>query len=175
MSTLTEGFWGLEDGRDMDSREVLLILHLIGAFLLTAGAGAATAFGIRAGTTTNTHVIAATTGMSRHLEHFVIMPGALVALVFGTWLVIDGDFEFSAGWISAAYALWIISVLLGNLVLARHAKRVNLSAMALLAEGVEESEALRLEADEALPKATGILLNIVIVIFIYLMVARPGS
>lgn len=159
----------------MDSREVLLILHLIGAFLLTAGAGAATAFGIRAGTTTSTHVIAAVTSMSRRLEHFVIMPGALIALVFGTWLVIDLDYEFSAGWISAAYALWIVSVLLGNLVLARHAKRVNLNALALLADGVEESETLRLEADEALPKATGILLNVFIIVFIYLMVVRPGT
>lgn len=159
----------------MDSREILLILHLIGAFLLTAGAGAATAFGIRAGTSTSTRVIAATTGMARHLEHFVIMPGALIALVFGTWLVIDLDYEFSAGWISAGYALWIVAVLMGNLVLSRHAKRVNVSALALLAEGVEESETLRLEADEALPKATGMLLNVIIIVFIYLMVVRPGS
>ena len=35
----------------MDSREVLLILHLIGAFLLVAGSGAATALGVRASTT----------------------------------------------------------------------------------------------------------------------------
>jgi uncharacterized membrane protein len=159
----------------MDTREVLMVLHLFGAFLLTAGAGAATALGIRASTITSTRVIAATTGFSKSMEHFVIMPGALIALAFGTWLVIELDYEFSAGWISAAYALWIIALLLGNLVLARHAREVHTRAVALVAEGVEESEELRLAADETLPKVTGIVVNVIIIVFIYLMVVRPGS
>jgi uncharacterized membrane protein len=159
----------------MDSREVLLVLHLIGAFLLTAGAGAATALGIRASTSTSTRVIAATTGFARSMEHLVIMPGALIALIFGTWLVIDGDLEFSAGWISASYTLWIIAVLLGNFVLARHARQVHARAVGMIAEGIEESEELRRAADETVPKVTGIAVNVIIIVFIYLMVVRPGA
>ena len=59
----------------MDSREILLILHLVGAFLLVGGAGAETALGIRAASSTSTRVIAAAMQMARAIENFVIMPG----------------------------------------------------------------------------------------------------
>ena len=159
----------------MDSREILLILHLVGAFLLVGGAGAETALGIRAASSTSTRVIAAAMQMARAIENFVIMPGALAVIVFGTWLVIDLDREFSEAWLSAAYALWVVSLLLGNLVLGRHAKRVYARGVAMIAEGIEESEELRLAADETMPKVVGIGLNLLFIVFIYLMVAQPGA
>lgn len=159
----------------MDTREVLLILHLIGAFLLVAGAGAETALGMRAATSTSTRVIAAATEASRAILNFAIMPGSLIVIVFGTWLALHLDRDFSEAWLSAAYVLWIGMVVLGNLVLGRHAKRVHGSALVLIAGGVEDSETLRSEANETLPKLVGMLLNLFIIAFIYLMVAQPGS
>ena len=159
----------------MDTRDVLLILHLIGAFLLVAGAGAETALGMRAASSTSTRVIAAATEASRAIENFVIMPGSLIVIVFGTWLALHLDRDFSEEWLSAAYVLWIGMVVLGNVVLGRHAKRVHRSALVLIATGVEDSETLRLEANETLPKLAGMLLNLFIIAFIYLMVAQPGS
>lgn len=158
----------------MDTREVLLILHLIGAFLLVAGAGAETALGMRAATSTSTRVIAAATEASRAITNFAIMPGSLIVIVFGTWLALHLDRDFSEVWLSAAYVLWIGAAVLG-LVLGRHAKRVHGSALVLIAAGVEDSETLRSEANETLPKLVGMLLNLFIIAFIYLMVAQPGS
>ena len=159
----------------MDTREILLILHLIGAFLLVAGTGAETALGIRAATSTSTRVIAAATEASRAITNFVVMPGSLFVVVFGTWLALHLDHDFSEAWLSAAYLLWIGMAVLGTLVLGRHAKRVHGSALVLIAAGVEESETLRAEANETLPKLVRMLMNLFIIAFIYLMVAQPGS
>ena len=92
----------------------------------------------------------------------------------GTWLALHLDRDFSEVWLSAAYVLWIGAAVLG-LVLGRHAKRVHGSALVLIAAGVEDRETLRSEANETLPKRVGMLLNLFIIAFIYLMVAQPGS
>ena len=41
--------------------------------------------------------------------------------------------------------------------------------------GVEESEELRVEADAPLPKITGTLLNVLLIVALFLMVVRPGD
>lgn len=159
----------------MDTREVLLILHLVGAFLMVAGAGASTALGLRAATTTSTRVIAEATHLSRQVQFAAVLPGSIAVIVFGTWLAAHLDRDFGEAWLSASYALWLIATALGPAVLGRHARRVNASALALIADGVEESETLRLEANERLPRAVGIVVNLFFVAFIYLMVVQPGA
>jgi uncharacterized membrane protein len=159
----------------MDTHEVLLILHLVGAFLMVAGAGASTALAVRAATTTSTRVIAEATHLSRQVQFVVLVPGSIAVIVFGTWLAAHLDRDLGEAWLSASYALWLIATALGPAVLGRHAQRVNASALALIADGVEDSETLRREANETLPKAMGVVMNLFFVAFIYLMVVQPGA
>ena len=68
----------------MSLREVLLFLHIVGTFLLVAGAGASTALGVRMGLTTSTQAIAIMSGLQHRVETFVTILGAVVVLVFGS-------------------------------------------------------------------------------------------
>ena len=73
-----------EEGR---VEKTLLILHIVGVFLIVGGAAIATALGIKASKTQRTHTIAELSSLSIVAERYVITPGAVLALVFGTLLV----------------------------------------------------------------------------------------
>lgn len=161
----------------MDEREILLSLHILGAFLIVAGAGAETVLGIRSGMTTNTRVMHVIGDLQVLTGRFVITPGALIALVFGTTLIVrfDNVYEFSDAWISAAYVFWLLAMAVATGYLLPHAAKLRDRASALIAEGVEESEELKELANEPRAMMLGIGNNVILLIFIYLMVAKPGA
>lgn len=159
----------------MDERETLLFLHLLGAFLLVAGAGAQTALGLRAAASNSTRIVGAAAGAQTVVQYAAIVPGALIAIVFGTMLITRFDaYDFSDAWISASYLLWLGALGAATGYLGPQARKLRDHAHALLADGVEESEELRLHADARGPKAVGMALNVVIVVFLFLMVVKPG-
>lgn len=168
-------FRGEGKGRTVSLREALLILHILGAFLIVAGAGTSTVLGIAGGRTISTRQLGMAASLQLAAERFVIVPGALLAIVFGSWLVGEGGHDFGAAWVSASYVLWVIALGLGTGVLVPHARRVRDAAARLVAEGVEESDALRAEFDTPRARGVGMLLNVIILVFLYLMVARPGA
>ena len=160
----------------MDKRELLIFFHILGALLIVAGAGAATALGVVASRSSQTRTIAATSHAAVLVSRLVISPGALILVAFGTWLVAEyALYDFDEGWISGAYVIWIVSVAVGTGYLTPYSRRIRDKARALIADGVEESEELRVEADAPLPKITGTLLNVLLIVALYLMVVRPGD
>lgn len=160
----------------MDTRELLLIVHIVGALLLAGGALTATALGMYAGASTSTHSIRFASDLQIKADRLMITPGAVIAIVFGVLLVLDSDFiEFSDGWISAAFVLWFIAGGLGSAVLTPHAKRVRDQADKLIADGIAESVALQTEFASPQAKIIGMALNVLLVLFVYLMVAKPGA
>ena len=160
----------------VDQQALMLIVHIVGAFMIVAGVGAETALGVLSGRTRSARMIAAMTQAQVAIERFLIIPGALIVIVFGTWLVARFDlYDFGDFWLVAAYVLWFLAMGIGGGILTRHAKRVNARAQALIAQGVEESEELRQEADTAQAKLFGMLLNVFLVAYVYLMVWKPGS
>lgn len=159
----------------MSTYEWLLILHLVGAFLLAAGAGAATVLGIAQTRTGSPRVMATLARLSGVAEWGLILPGALVSLVFGAWLVDEAGYESGDAWIVAAYVIWVAAVAIGVGVLSPATRRLRRRADALVAEGVAESDELRREAAAPLVGILAILEDLAIVAFLYLMVAKPGA
>lgn len=155
--------------------KALLVLHLVGVFLIVGGAGLATALGIKMSKTGNTRVIAELSALSIVAERYVITPGAVLALVAGSFLVHEAGYAFDQFWIIASYILWATAISVGWGVLGPHSSRLNRHARQLTSDGVEESA--ELEADAAAPSAAilGGVQNLILLTFICLMVVRPGS
>jgi uncharacterized membrane protein len=155
--------------------KTLLFLHIVGVFLIVGGAAIATALGIKASKSVHARTIAALSGLSIIAERYVITPGAVLALVAGSFLVHEAGYTFNQGWIVASYVLWVTAITIGWVILGRHSVRVNLHAKRLIAEGVENSDELGREAAAPVGMIFGAVQNVILLAFIYLMVVRPGS
>ena len=154
--------------------KTLLFLHILGVFLIVGGAGIATALGIKA-SKSRSHTIAELSGLSIVAERYVITPGAVLALVAGTFLVHKSGHTFGEFWLIAAYVLWITAIGLGWLVLGPHNSRLHKHAKELAASGVEVSDELQKEAAAPVGMIFGLVQNVILLAFIYLMVVRPGA
>jgi len=155
--------------------ETLLFLHILGVFLIVGGAGIATALGVMASKSRRTQTVADLSGVSIVAERFVITPGAVLALVAGTFLVHRTGHTFDEFWLIAAYVLWVTAISIGWLILGRHSSAVHKHATELVASGVEESDDLQKEAAAPVGMIFGIVQNVILVAFTYLMVVRPGA
>lgn len=160
----------------MSTFEVLLFLHILGALLIAAGAGVGGATGIAMTRTDSVRAIGLLARVARRAERIVIVPGALLTIVFGTWLVAKYDFhDFDEAWISGAYVLWVVAMGLGTGVLGPFLRRIDERAAQLEAEGVETSAELRAMASAPRGMITGNALHLVILALLYLMVFKPGA
>ena len=155
--------------------DTLLFLHILGVFLIVGGAAIATALGIKASKTKRTHTIADLTGLSIVAERYVITPGAVLALLAGTALVHRTGHTFGEFWLIAAYVLWVSAIGIGWLILGRHSVAVNKHAKELVAAGVDENDELQQEAAAPVGMIFGLVQNVILIAFIYLMVVRPGA
>jgi len=159
----------------MSTYEILLFLHIIGALLIAAGAGIGTACGIAMSRTNRTRSIEVLSMVANRSERFSIMPGAVMTFVFGTWLVTEvPSYEFSQGWISGAYVLWVLAMALGGAVLGRHVRAIEARAAELVAQGVEESDELHALASKPIGAVAGNVLVLLLLGLLYLMVMKPG-
>jgi uncharacterized membrane protein len=162
-------------GKTRCIHDFVLILHLFGLVLLAAGVGIANLSGILTGKADTASAIKLWSGINHKVEHILILPGALLLILSGTYLVNKDGYDFSAGWISAAYALWVVAVVIGAGVLGRHSKQLHTRASALVAAGTETDEDLLKLARSPKGPVFGNILNLVLLAFLYLMVVRPGS
>ena len=152
-----------------------LFLHILGVFLIVGGASVATALGIKMSKSRRTHTIADLSGLSIVAERYVITPGAILALVAGTFLVHRSGHQFDEFWIIAAYVLWIAAITIGWMILGRHSSSLNRHANQLLAKGIDEDDGLQKAAAAPVGPVFGALQNVILLAFIYLMVVRPGG
>jgi len=152
-----------------------LFLHILGVFLIVGGASVATALGIKMSKSRNARTIAEMSSHSIVAERYVITPGAILALVAGTFLVHRSGHEFDEFWVVAAYILWIVAITIGWAILGRHSSRLNHHANELLAKDVEEDDALAKETTAPIGSVFGAVQNVILIAFIYLMVVRPGG
>jgi uncharacterized membrane protein len=154
--------------------EILLFLHLVFVALLVGGEGVATATGIGMSRTSDTKTIEMLARLSSKAEYLALVPGALGAIVFGTWLVDEAGFEFEQGWLTASYVIWAVATAIGVFVLGPHARRVARQAAELRLNGVDESEELHAEAGKPLIAMLGMLQLVFILVLLWLMTAKPG-
>lgn len=159
----------------MSLYEVLLFLHILGAFLMVAAAGLSTATGIVAARTTNPRTMTTLLDLQARAEWFGTTPGALVAVIFGSWLVDEGGFDYGDSWVTLAYVFWFVALAIDHGVLIPYNRRVRRRATDLIDKGIDHSDELRSEAASPIAAAVGLALDGSLIIFIYLMVAKPGA
>jgi chromate transport protein ChrA len=128
------------------------LFHLIGAFAMAGGAVAALAAAV---TSREGYAGGAPARTQAWAVRMLVLPGAVLALIFGMLLVDEAGYEYGDSWVSAALVLWIALALIAEGVVGRNAR----------AETPTRRRALY-------GSAALVLLTVVILI---LMVWRPGS
>ncbi|MCK9486225.1 MAG: DUF2269 domain-containing protein [Dehalococcoidia bacterium] len=158
----------------MELREVLLVLHILGAFVMAFGTGAGVLSVMAAGRSPDLRTIAHTTRLEA-IAGRVASIAAVFVLALGIWLVIEADYEFSEAWLSASFLLFVIIMGVGGGVLSRHARRVNQAAEAALARGDTNDAMVQAEFAAPVARVGGAVILALYVAFVYLMVVKPGS
>jgi uncharacterized membrane protein len=151
-----------------------LFVHFVGLLLLAGGVGIANLSGIMMGKSSTPSMLAMWSKLNHTIEYIATLPGALILLVAGTLLVHKEGYAYSTTWILSAYVLWLIAVFLGAAVLGRHARRIHTLAEAEVAAGDELSTQAAALARSPLGPVVGNLLNVIVLLFLYLMIFKPG-
>ena len=150
----------------------LLFLHLLSAFVFVSGAVAAGILQITALRRERPSDIALLLRTARTAVMFTNI-GGLGALAFGLALVGQEDIGFGTAWVSAAIALWVVSMALGGAGgrTARHARYL---AERLAAEGDRPSEELATLVAHRPSLLLSYAATAAIVAILVLMVWQPG-
>lgn len=151
--------------------DLVLFLHISGALLFASGIVLAGAGFEGARRQARPEEIALLLGLSR-LGVLLVMPGALLLLGCGLWLVHLEHFGFDAGWIQAALGLFIIALLLGAIG-GRRPKRARKLAADLAQRGEVASAELRALLDDPASRAVNYASGSLVVAILALMVFKP--
>ena len=151
-----------------------LFVHLFGLVLLSAGVGVANLSGIMMGKTDSPAMLAMWSKLNFRSEHIATLPGALLLIVAGTVLVHKERIDSGATWVVAAYVLWVVAVVLGGGVLGRHAHRIHRAAVAEVEAGAQVSTEAMALARSPVGPVVGNLLNVIVLVFLYLMIVKPS-
>jgi uncharacterized membrane protein len=151
----------------------LLVFHVTGAFLLLGGATVAAVLNIAALRRDRPSEIALLFGLIR-LAVVPIMVGALVALVFGLWLVHEANYGFGDGWVVVALVLFLLGNALGGIG-GRRDERTARFARELAASGDRPSTELHARVRDPLSLALSYGSGLVLVAVLALMIWKPGA
>lgn len=158
----------------MSTYELLLIGHLVGVFLLVGAAGLSTATGIAAGRAATAGTVVTLLNLQVVAERVVTSAGAVITVIFGILLIDEAGFEFSDPWISAAFTLIIVMLAIDHGVLMRQNKKAREAAAKQATDAPVSSEVSGI-LGSPLTIGAGILLDLSLLVFLYLMVAKPGA
>jgi uncharacterized membrane protein len=151
----------------------LLGFHLVGAFLFVSGAVAVGVLYELATRREQPSEIAFLLGLTRPAVATVGV-GALATLGLGAWLVDRESLSFGDGWISAAFALWIVAVVLGGIG-GRSARHTRYVAKRLAADGDRPSDDLRRALADPIARALNYGSSLAVLAVLALMVWKPGA
>ena len=158
----------------MDLRDILLIGHILGVVVMAFGSGAAMVAVMSAGPRPAVAEIARAAQLQL-MGGLITAFAAIVVAVLGVWLVIEVDgYEFSQAWLSAAFLAWFVAMGIGGGVLSRHARKLLTAAQEAQQRGETTSEALIAAFNSPVARLGGAAIGLLYVVFIYLMVAKPG-
>jgi uncharacterized membrane protein len=149
-----------------------MFFHLLGAFVLVAGALIAATVFEAARRRHRPDEIALLLGTSQ-VGVVLVAAGALLVLPFGLWLVHLEDIGYGAAWIDAALALFVVAFVAGAIA-GRAPKRARLLAERLGRAGEAESPELRSLLDDRWSRALNYVSALLILAIITLMVFKPG-
>jgi uncharacterized membrane protein len=143
----------------------LKIVHVLAAIVALV-ANVTYAFWLRQAGTANRDRLVFTIQTIRRLDNRLATPAYIVLLISGVGMILAGAFSFTAGWIQAALGLYVIAALMGIFLFAPALRRQLAEA-----EADPASEAYRAAA--ARSNLLGIVVTLIVVVIVYLMVAKP--
>ena len=159
----------------MSREEILLFVHLLGVFVMLSAAGVSTAVGVATGRITRVRTAAFLLDLQQRVEWFVTLPGAVIVLVAGMLLVDPAGYSLSDGWVNGAIVLLLLALVLDFGGLMPQNRRIARVAAQLLAEGTEVSDDVARLARSPRVMALGLALDLILVVFLWLMVVKPGT
>jgi uncharacterized membrane protein len=142
-------------------------------FLLLAAAGLTTGAGIALGRTTRATTAVTLLTMMRMSEYILTSAGAILVFLFGSLLVNERDYSFGDAWISAAMTLLIVVLAVDHGYLIRQASKSRDMAAALGDAPV--SAELQRRISDPVTIILGLALDLSFLVFLWLMIDKPGS
>jgi uncharacterized membrane protein len=158
----------------MSTYQWLLVFHVTGAFLLVGGGAIAAALNLMAIGRERPSEIVLLFGLIR-IAVASILVGALLALVFGLWLVHEAPYGYGYGdgWIVAALILFIVGNAMGGIG-GRRDERTARFARELVAAGDAPSSELRARVRDPVSLALSYGSGLLLVVVLALMIWKPG-
>jgi uncharacterized membrane protein len=151
----------------------LLVFHVTGAFLLLGGGAIAAALNLSALGRERPSEIVLLYGLIR-LAVVSILAGAVLALVFGLWLVHEAGYGYGDGWVVAALVLFLLGNALGGIGGRRDERTVRL-ARELAETGDRPSADLRSKVRDPISLSLTYGSGLLLVAVLALMIWRPGA
>ena len=157
----------------MNTYEVYLFGHLLGVFLLLAAAGLSTGTGIAVARVTKASQVVTLVKLMRASELYVTSAGTILAVLFGILLVDEAGHSMGDAWISASFTLIIVVLAVDHGFLMPRAKKALRMAEAL-GDGPVSQE-LSTHLNNPVTIAAGAILDVSFLVFLWLMIAKPGA
>ncbi len=157
----------------MSTQDWYLFGHLLGVFFLLAATGLTTGAAIAASRAAAANTVVTLLDLQLRSERIVTSIGVILAVVFGSLLVDEAGYSFGDAWISTAYTLIILALALDHGFYLRKVKAAREIAVSL-GNGPVTTE-LREKLNDSGARLAGIVLILVWLVFLWLMIARPGA
>lgn len=157
----------------MSTEDWYLFGHLLGVLFLLAATGLTTGAAIAAGRATAANTVVTLLDLQLRSERFVTSVGVILTVVFGSLLVNEAGYSFGDAWISTAYTLIILGLALDHGFYLRKVKAARELAVSLGNGPVTVELRDRVNDDRA--RLAGIALVLLWVVFLWLMIAKPGA
>lgn len=155
----------------MTRYELLLVAHILGAFLLFGGALVAGVLFEAAARRERPSEVALLLGLAR-VGAAVVLVGAALVLVAGLWLASDID-QLGETWVVVSLVLFVAALVLGAAG-GQRPKRARRMASALAERGAEPSSELRRLVNDPWSRSANYASSALVVVILVLMVWQPG-
>ncbi len=157
----------------MTTAEVYLYGHLLGVFLLLGAAGLSTGAGVAIARVQSARTVVTLSNMIRLSELIGTSAGSVLVLIFGFALVSELNYSMGDAWISAAFTLLIVVLAIDHGYLLRQNRKAHDMAEALGDRPV--SQELSTHLNNPMTIVAGVVLDLSFLVFLWLMIARPGA
>lgn len=142
----------------------LKIVHVLSA-ITAVGANVTYAFWLRRGGTDRERLLYSIEGV-RRLDRLIANPAYIVLLITGVLMVLTGAYSFETGWIAAAIGLYVLTAVVGITMFAPALRRQQ-------AEAERDPSSPEYAAAAHRSNLFGILTIVIVIVIVYLMVAKP--
>ncbi len=154
--------------------QTLLLLHLLFVMVLTAGTALGATTGVMAKRYTTTRELAIIAQFARRVPPMT-GGGSLLAMITGSLLVWKMGYGFGTPWVVAAYSLWLLATVLSATILRTKMAAAAPLLMKAIETKAEEAPEFQKAFLDPTARMTQRFLEVLILVFFWLMIYKPGA